>query len=140
MPSPRFAELERALTCGGVAAFYVERTLLELREHYDDLERDALGAGMSRDEAERWALASLGNEQTIAAVILAHPELRDWSERWPRAASCLRVAIVVATLPEAPVVFIVERGRDLARWGAAVGAAALFIGSLLALLNSMITI
>jgi hypothetical protein len=138
MPRPRFAALEQALIRGGVAPFYVQRTLLELREHYEDLESDALAAGLPSEEAERLARAQLGNEQTIASVILAHPQLRAWNLRWPRAASCLKAAVIVMTLPEAPALFFVDRGAAIARWSAAFGAAAVLVGSLLACLNYLI--
>ena len=140
MPSPVFANLRSALEGGGIAPFYVQRTLLELSEHYEDLETEALAAGLSREEAETLARAMLGNEQTIASVILAHPELRAWSHRWPRAALCLRVAVVVATLPEAPVTFCIDRSPIIARWGGAAGLASLLVGSLLAYLNSLIVL
>jgi hypothetical protein len=140
MLSPTFVNLRSALERGGVAPVYVRRTLLELGEHYEDLESDALAAGLSRDEAADVARAMLGNEQTIASVILAHPELRAWSHRWPRTALCLRVAVVVATLPEAPVTFCVDRSPAIARWGSAAGLAMLLVGSLLAYLNSLIVL
>ena len=48
MPSrEQFAALRRELLRGGVSPLYVERTILELGEHYEDLENDALAAGMS---------------------------------------------------------------------------------------------
>jgi len=140
MPSPQFEHLELELLHGGVAPVYVQRALLELREHYADLESDARAAGMSSDEAECTARAMLGSEQTIASVILAHPELRAWSRRWPRAALCLRLALVVATLPEAPVMFCIARGPEIARWTMAVGIATLIVGSLWAYLNFLIMI
>jgi len=140
VPSQHFEGLELALTRGGIAPYYVRRTMLELREHYADLESDALARGLSSDEAACAAHAMLGSEQTIASVIFAHPELRAWSFRWPRAAVCLRVALVVATFPEAPVMFCVDRGPDIVRWSIAVGLAALLVGSLLAYLNSLIVL
>ena len=38
-------------------------------------------------------------EMYLVRTQVGHPELRAWSHRWPRAALCLRVAVVVATLP-----------------------------------------
>jgi len=141
VPSPLFFDdLELALTRGGVAPVYVRRTLLELREHYEDLESDARAAGMSNHEAECAACAMLGNQTTIASVILAHPELRAWTHRWPRTASWLRIALVVATFPEAPAMFCVDHGHELARWTMAVGIAALLMTSLHAYLNSLIVL
>jgi len=140
MPNPLFENLKLELLHGGVAPVYVERALLELREHHADLTSDALAAGMSSDDAERTARAMLGSEQTIASVILAHPELLAWSHRWPKAALCLQLALVVATFPEAPVMFCVDHGPDIARWTMAVGVATLLVGSLLAYLNALIVV
>jgi hypothetical protein len=140
MPRPHFEDLELTLMHGGVAPYYVQRTMLELHEHYEDLESAALARGMSSEEAAREAHAMLGSEQTIASVILAHPELKAWSCRWPRAAVCLRAALVVATFPEAPVMFCVGRGPEIARWSVAVGLATLLVGLLLSSLNSLIVL
>jgi hypothetical protein len=73
-------------------------------------------------------------------VILGHPELLAWSHRWPRAALCLQVALVIATFPEAPVLFCVDHGADIARWTVAVSVATLLVGSLLSYLNSLIVL
>jgi hypothetical protein len=51
---------------------------------------------------------------------------------------CLRWVIVVATLPEAPVTYCVDRGAAIARWSSAAGLAILIVGTLLAYLNSLI--
>jgi hypothetical protein len=140
MPDRRFEELKRALLNSGVAPLYVERTILELGEHYADLERDALAAGMSSEAAARAARAALGSEQAISAAILAQPELFDWSRRWPRVASCLSSAVLVGAIAEAPVVFCVHRAPDILRWSVAGGFAAVLMGSLAAGLNWMITL
>ena len=48
--------LRLELLRGGVAPHYVERTILELDEHCEDLERDALAAGFTADAAAGAAL------------------------------------------------------------------------------------
>jgi hypothetical protein len=138
MPDTRFEALKLELRKGGVAPVYVERTLLELEEHYLDLEQDALAAGLSRAEAERAARAALGSEQAIATAVLARPELREWSVRYPRAAAYLRSATTIGLIPGMPVMFCIEHRPELTRWAAAVAAAAAFIGAILAWLDWMI--
>ena len=138
MPDGRFEALKLELQKGGVAPVYIERTLLELEEHYADLEQDALAAGLSPEEAERGARAALGSERAIAAAVLALPELRDWSARYPRFACCVRSATVIGLIPGMPVMFCIEHRPELTRWAAAVMAAATFIGAILALLDWMI--
>ena len=48
MPDEQFESLRLELLRSGVAPLYVERTILELGEHYADLESAALAAGLRR--------------------------------------------------------------------------------------------
>lgn len=138
MPSPRqFEALRLELLQGGVARLYIQRTLLELGEHLADLESAALDEGLSTEEAEKSALERLGSQRSIAAAILARPELLDFSHRWPRTAGCVRTAAMLAALPGLPIMYCVHRGADIARWGVASGIATLLVGSYFAWLNWM---
>ena len=71
-----FEALRLELLRGGIANLYVERTLRELADHCEDLERASLAAGCSREEAAQRARAQLGRPDLIAAAILARPELK----------------------------------------------------------------
>ena len=135
MPDERFESLRLELLRSGVAPLYVERTILELGEHYADLESAALAAGYGAEEADCAARAALGNERAIAAAILARPELLTFSTRWPRVAHCLHSA---ATLPGLPLLYCIEHRPDLARWGVSLGVAATLMGSILTVLNWLI--
>ena len=134
----QFESLKLELLRSGVAPVYVERTILELAEHCEDLENDALATGLAKDEAARLALAQIGSVQSIAAAVLAHRELLVWTQRWPRTAWCLRSAATLVTLPGLPVVYCIDRGAEIARWSAALCSAVVLVGSLLAGLNWMI--
>ena len=139
----RDAELESLrleLLKGGVSAFYVERTIVELSEHYADLESAALAAGLTVEDAARTASAALGNDRAIVAAILARPELLTFSTRWPRVAHCLHSAAAIGTLPGLPLMFCIEHRPQLARWGVAVSVAATLMGSVLAVLNWLIVL
>ena len=138
MRESKFEALKLDLLQGGVAPVYIARTLLELEVHYTDLEQDALAAGLSREEAERVALTALGSVRHIAAAVLARPELREWSVRYPRVAYYLRSATTIGLIPGMPVMFCIEHRPELTRWAAAVMAAATFIGGILTLLDWMI--
>jgi hypothetical protein len=138
MPDREFEALRLELLRGGVSPIYVERTIIELGEHYEDLERDALGAGMSREDAARAARTALGSEQALVRAVLARPELLSWSRRWPTLALCVRSAAAVGILPALPILYCVDRGQYIARWGGAIGIAVLLVGLLLASLNWMI--
>jgi hypothetical protein len=140
MRDAQFGSLRLELLRSGVSPIYVERTIVELGEHYTDLESAALASGLSADEAARVALATLGNERAIAAAILARPELLRFSTRYPRVAQCLQSAATIGTLPGLPLMFCIEHRPVLARWGAAVGVAAALMGTVLAALNWLIVV
>jgi hypothetical protein len=140
MREARFESLRLELLRSGVTPLYVERTILELEEHYCDLENAALAAGFSADESARVAQDALGSERAIAAAILARPELLTFSTRHPRVAQCLQSAVTIGTLPGLPLKFCIEHRPELARWGAAVSLAATLMGSVLAALNWLIVI
>jgi hypothetical protein len=131
---PRLEGLKLELLRGGVSRVYVERTMLELNDHYEDLERAALAAGLSSAEAARAAREQLGDEAALAAAVLARPELRVWSHRWPRTARCIRSAATVITLPGA---YCIDRRAEIARWSAAGCSALLLVASLLAWIDWM---
>ena len=135
MPDSQFEALRLELQRGGVAPVYIERTILELREHYADLESAAVAAGQSPAEAALSAHTALGNERTLAVAILARPELLAWSTRWPRVAHCLQSAATIGALPGMPLVFCIEHRPELARWGVSLSAAAALVGGILAALD-----
>jgi hypothetical protein len=140
MRDERFESLRLELLRSGVTPVYVDRTILELTEHYSDLESAARASGLGADEAARAARATLGDERAIAAAILAHPELMTFSTRYPRVAHCLQSAAAIGTLPGLPLMFCIEHRPQLARWAAAVGVAATLMGSVLATLNWLIVV
>jgi hypothetical protein len=140
MPSSeQFAALRRELLRCGVSPLYVERTILELNEHYEDLQNDALASGMSGEDAARTALARLGSEEVIAAAVMARPELLSWSRRWPTVALCVRSAATIGAMPAIPVLYCV-RNEEFTRWGAAIASALVLVALLLAWLNWMIVL
>jgi hypothetical protein len=140
MRDAQFESLRLELLESGVAPAYVERTILELGEHYADLESAAREAGLGADEAARVALASIGTERAIAAAVLSRPELLSFRTRHPRVAQCLNSAASIGTLPGLPLLFCIEHRPELARWGAALGAAATLMGGVLAGLNWLIVV
>jgi hypothetical protein len=138
MPNEPFEALRLELRQGGVAPVYIERTILELNEHYADLKSAALAAGRSPAEAAESARTTLGNERAIAAAILARPELLAFSARWPRVAYCLHSAATIGALPGLPLVFCIEHRPELARWGAALSVATTLVAGILAGLDYLI--
>jgi len=136
----QFESLRLELLRGGTADLYVERTLRELADHYEDLARASLAAGCSSEEADQRARAQLGSAQVIAAAVLARPELKRWSRRWPMVAFCARSAAAIGVLPALPVLYVAGRSDGLARWGGAIGAALVLVGSLYSALDWIIMV
>jgi len=131
MPAPELTRLRAMLLEGGVAPCYVERTILELKEHYTDIEIDALNGGCSASAAAARARALLGSDAAIAAAVCAQQDLLCWSRRWPRCARSLHALALCAVLPAVPVIYCAERGGSIARWSASIGLAVLMTGALL---------
>ena len=140
MPSGQFESLRLELLTGGVTPAYVERTIAELRDHFEELECAARAAGRSAEEAAAAAAEALGAEATIAAAVLARPELLTFSARHPRVAYYLSSAATIGTLPGLPLLFCIEHRPELARWSFAVGAAAALMSTVLAGLNWLIVL
>jgi hypothetical protein len=136
MPDPRqFEALRLELLRGGAAPVYVERTVLELLEHYTDLESDARAAGLDAAAAEQRACEQLGEHRAIAAAVLARPELQAWDKRWPRFATCVHSATAIGAIPGLPLVYCFEHRPELARWCASFSLATAFVGGVACLLE-----
>jgi hypothetical protein len=140
MRDARLESLRLELLRGGVNPLYVDRTIVELGEHFADLESAALAAGQTPADAARSAAAALGHQSELAAAILARHELLSFSTRWPRLAHCLQSAAAIGTLPGLPLLYCLEHRPELARWSAAIGAATALMGSVLAGLNWLIVV
>lgn len=80
---PCFDRLSEHLLRAGIAPRHVRRYTRELNDHFDDLVREEVDGGASRALAETRALSRLGSEDTLAAAMLARPELRSFMARFP---------------------------------------------------------
>jgi len=140
MPDTQFEELRFELTRGGVAQVYVKRTLLELEEHYADLESAALAEGLGADEASRRAREELGDQRAIAAAILSRRELLCFQARHPRVANYLHSAAAIGAIPGLPLMYCIEHRPELARWGVSLSLAVTLVGGILATLNWLIVL
>ena len=76
MPEPAFRQLAAQLRCQGMPARSIQRLLMELDDHYDDLYRDARRAGLEPDAATADAAARLGTTDVLCAAARHYPELR----------------------------------------------------------------
>lgn len=83
MKEPNYILIRKRLLQEGVAPKHVRRTVAELRDHYADLHEEAVRQGCTIQEAARAATKRLGSEDDLVAEVVAKPELRSWSSRWP---------------------------------------------------------
>ena len=99
MLQTRFDALREQLLRAGIAPRHVHRYVAELRDHLDDLVREERANGAAPGVAEAKARARLGNDDELAAVMLARPELRSLAARYPWAVFGLSpIAMVIAAL------------------------------------------
>jgi len=140
MCRPDFDALRTGLLRAGVAPRNVQRTVLELGEHYDDLVDEAVAAGLDRAGAERRARRELGDLDRIAAEITARPELRGWAWQHPRLALFLYPVACIAVLPAVPLIAGVANAPALARWIGCALLSGLVTASMLLVMQLVITL
>jgi hypothetical protein len=83
MPQPRFDRLSERLLRAGISPRHVRRYARELSDHFDDLLREEIAGGASRELAQTRALSRLGHDDDLADAMLAKPELRSLTARFP---------------------------------------------------------
>ncbi|MEE8236961.1 MAG: hypothetical protein V3S67_01495 [Gammaproteobacteria bacterium] len=131
MPSPKLNALTTSLRNGGVSSAYINRLVAELDDHYADLEHEERATGREPAAAAVEALRRLGRQDTIAAEVLAKPELRSWPYRWPWIVRLLRPVLLLLLLPAVPVLACAGRGPAIARWSASISLGVVLTGGLL---------
>jgi len=115
-----FSELRHSLLASGIAPRHVRRMLIELHDHLDDLQQEAVQKGCDPFQAHQRALRAIGDQRLLARKILERPELKTWVYRYPRIARIYYPVAYVLLLPAAPVFAGVARASMIARWGAAL--------------------
>ncbi len=126
--------IKRALIQGGIKARYVQRTLLELDDHYQDLTAEARDAGLTPDQARLEAESRLGDPAVLAQSMLCQDTLKVPTARWKSLDQLLRSLLFLLVMPLAPALLCVGRGPVIAKWGVAITASAMLtIGMLLGL-------
>ena len=140
MPRPDFKVLRSRLLRSGVAPRHVQRTEVELSEHFEDLVADAVASGAARRDAELQAANELGDIDVIANEICARPELRNWAASYPRLALMFYPLACVAVLPAVPIIAGVANASYLVRWIACALLSALVTASMLLVLTLLVTL
>ena len=98
MPSLQLDALSEKLLRAGVAPRHVRCYVGELNQHFDDLLRAETRNGLSEKAAFAAARARLGSDDSLAAAMLARPELRSISARFPWAVFGLAPVAALALL------------------------------------------
>ena len=140
MPQPDFAALHSKLLRGGVSPRHADRTVSELRDHFEDLVEAAAGGDADPQRAEARAVEELGNLDLLAVSICARGEFRGWASQYPRFALLIYPLACVAVLPAVPVIAGVANASQLGRWLACAIASALVTASILLVLQLSITL
>ncbi|HTV21988.1 MAG TPA: hypothetical protein VMG12_25035 [Polyangiaceae bacterium] len=141
MLTPELDSLRERLLIAGVAPRHVRRYLRELAEHLDDARRAELERGVDRAAAERAAWQRLGSEESLVESMLAQPELRSTSARFPAlvyglgpvlawlalaAVTLLGLVVVFRLLPES----VLEQKKPAGLLAIASGIGTLYVRAL----------
>ncbi|WP_420961347.1 hypothetical protein [Brucella sp. IR073] len=78
-----FDPLREQLLRAGIAPRYINRYVMELKEHFEDITTALVAEGFDKQEAEVWAYARLGNQEDLVQAMIGRSELRSWSARAP---------------------------------------------------------
>jgi len=131
MREPDFNALATRLLNGGIGPGHVQRTVGELRDHYDDLVDAAVDDGANGKQARRRAAAELGTLDDFIAQMESRRELKTWAFRYPRLAVVVYPLACLAVLPAMPVFAGFAHRSILLRWGISLLGAGLVTASLL---------
>ncbi len=85
MGKDNLLHLRNTLLQGGVAYKHVRRFIAELKDHYEDLENEALKNGSSKQDARDLADSRLGEPEQLVKEMLERPELKSLGYRYPKA-------------------------------------------------------
>jgi hypothetical protein len=138
MPKPQFNALIDELIRHGIATPRALRVAAELEDHYEDLRAEGLAIGISAEQACAEAEIRLGDARTIAVLFSQRPELKPWSERWPRAWQLLAPLPQIAMAPFDAMVRCADHGGVIARWSVSVCCGALLTSTLLFVLQLVV--
>lgn len=140
MREPDFQQLQRELLRVGIAPRHARRTVVELREHLEDLVSASMQDGLDRGSAQQMAARQMGDLQQVAIAMRACPELRSWSYRFPRLALVVYPLTCVALLPTLPLLIGIAHASQVARWTACVLAGGVVTAAIFLLLQLSIVL
>jgi len=124
MPEYPLEELRTALIASGMPPRTVSRMIRELADHVDEVEAEALAAGMPPAQAAAYAFERIGSARVIAEHAGYYPALRGWMHRYPRLARVYCPLAYVLLLPAAPIFAGFAYPGVVLRWLAAFALSA----------------
>ena len=140
MSAPDFEWLRKELLRNGVSPRHVCRTILELADHFDDLEAEARRHGYDATTATVVARDRLGQMQQLAAAVAAHDELKSWIYRYPHLARIALPVAWVALLPVAPLFAGAAHAMTIVRWCACLLLSAVITAAMMLFMQLTITL
>jgi hypothetical protein len=105
MPQPCFDRLSERLLRAGIAPRHVRRYARELSDHFDDLVAEEKASGTARELTEMRALSRLGSDEDLTQAMLARPEFKSFTARYPWAVFGLG-PVVMLVLAVAAALFL----------------------------------
>ncbi|MFT5500035.1 MAG: hypothetical protein ACI88G_000161 [Woeseiaceae bacterium] len=120
----------------GIAPRQVRRIITELHDHIDDIQLERTGQTLSVEEIKQ----RLGDPAVLTEHILAQPELRTWTYRYPRIAQFTMPVAYVLLLPTAPFFAGIANAALVARWGASLLLGAAVTAAMLLMMQLSITL
>jgi hypothetical protein len=140
MAAPDFGRLSSCLLRSGVAPRHVQRTVLELTAHFEDLVDEALAFGCGQEEAQQRARRQLGDIDTLVHAVRERKELLSWAASYPHVALLFYPLACLAVLPAVPVIAGAAYATRLARWIACAVLSGLVTAGILLVLQLSITL
>lgn len=131
MREPEFNVLTSRLLKSGITPRHVQRTVKELRDHYDDLVDAAIDSGKNKERARCQAANDLGTLDDFVSQMAARRELKTWAFRYPRVAVLVYPLACIAVIPAIPLFRGAAHAATLVRWGASFIAAGFVTAMLL---------
>ena len=138
MPEHPLDELKAELIASGMPPRSVQRMIRELVEHIEDVEAEALAAGMPAEEAALHALERIGTPGLIAERAGRLPNLRGWMYRYPRLARVYCPLAYLLLLPAAPLFAGFAYPGIVLRWLVALTLSAGVTAGMMLLLQTVI--
>ena len=116
MSRPDFSKLRRQLIEAGISPRRTHRAIGELSDHFDDIVEASMSDGLTRADAERVAMDTLGELSAVTAAMARQPELKSWAWHHPRLALLVYPLACLAALPAVPVIAGVQHASEIGRW------------------------